>query len=166
MGVLLVLWTAAALPAHAGRAVHGVVRSVYDGDTVLLVAGDGERIRARLYGIDAPEVRHREIPGQPYGQEARRVLREKLLKRRVRLEIRETDEYGREVGIVELDGRNINEEMVREGYAWAYRRYLERPYASPFIEAEAKARAERRGLWRQPLPTPPWEFRRAVRRGR
>lgn len=60
--------------------------------------------------------------------------------------------------------RDINQEMVREGFAWAYQRYLDRPYASGYIEAEEQARRERRGLWRQGNPVAPWEFRKGLRR--
>lgn len=57
------------------------------------------------------------------------------------------------------DGQDINLEMVRRGYAWAYKQYLRRPYASAYIEAEREARGKRLGLWRDDNPTPPWEFR-------
>lgn len=74
------------------------------------------------------------------------------------------DRYRRAVSVVRLGQRGINQEMVREGFAWAYRRYLERPYASEYIEAEEVARRERRGLWLLGNPQPPWEFRRSLKR--
>jgi micrococcal nuclease len=86
------------------------------------------------------------------------------LGKKVRLEIIDIDRYRRMVGIVYLDGKNVNEEMVRLGLAWAYRRYLDAPYASEFIGAEEEAREKGLGLWQQPNPVPPWEFRRKTRR--
>ncbi|MHC4322172.1 MAG: thermonuclease family protein [Planctomycetota bacterium] len=65
--------------------------------------------------------------------------------------------------IVELDGLDINLEMVKRGYAWAYRKYLKRPYTSDYIEAEKRAREKGLGLWKDNNPVPPWEFRRKGR---
>jgi len=45
--------------------------------------------------------------------------------------------------------------------AWAYRRFLQGPYASDYLDAETRARARRLGLWRDANPQPPWEFRRS-----
>jgi endonuclease YncB( thermonuclease family) len=69
------------------------------------------------------------------------------------------------VYLVWLDSRNINQEMVAEGWAWAYRQYLDTPYASEFIGSEEQARAKRLGLWQQNNPQPPWEFRKSLRKG-
>jgi micrococcal nuclease len=70
------------------------------------------------------------------------------------------------VAVLRYAGRDINLEMVAEGMAWAYRQFLQRPYASEYLGAEDRARARRAGLWRDANPQPPWEFRRALRGGR
>ena len=145
-----------------GRTVEGVVTHVTDGDTLWVRAADHKELKIRLYGIDAPETRHREKPGQPFGRQASTALRSKVQAKHVSVEVRDIDRYGRLVGIVRLNGRDINLEMVNEGWAWAYRAYLERPYASEYIEAEKKARADKSGLWKQSNPQPPWEFRRLI----
>jgi len=67
--------------------------------------------------------------------------------------------------VVRLAGRDINREMVAEGMAWAYRQFLERPYASEYLAAENRARTSRAGLWRDANPRPPWEFRQALKGG-
>lgn len=59
------------------------------------------------------------------------------------------------MGIVWLNGKNINKEMVAEGWVWAYRQYLDWPRASVYIEHEEQARAKRLGLWEQSNPQPP-----------
>ena len=71
------------------------------------------------------------------------------------------DRYKRTVGIVSLSGRNINTEMIKEG--WAYTEYLKRPYTSEYINAEKEARAKGLGLWKQRNPQPPWEYRKVRR---
>jgi len=137
------------------------VMKVKDGDTVVIAPdGGGAFYTCRLYGIDAPETPKRGKPGQPYGEEATKYLKRLVLGQSV--EVTKTGEktYNREVCILTKDGVNINLEMVRQGYAWAYRRYLRRPYASEYIEAEEEARAHRLGIWKQANPQPPWEFRR------
>ncbi|UPU37838.1 thermonuclease family protein [Geomonas paludis] len=128
-------------------------------------------MKVRLYGIDAPETEKKKNrktgrvskPGQPYGEESFQALKRKIGGQRVTVEVRDIDRYRRAVSVVRLGGRDINQEMVREGFAWAYRQYLDRPYASEYFRAEEEARRERRGLWRQGNPQPPWEFRKGLR---
>lgn len=151
------------LSAAGTRTVAGKVTRVADGDTLTVATRDGRKVKVRLYGIDAPEVRHEGTPGQPGGVEARQALKSLTLGRNVRVDILEVDTHGRSVGIVSEAGVNINLVMVREGWAWAYRWYLSAPYASEFIEAEREARARRLGLWKRANPSPPWEFRRRMR---
>jgi endonuclease YncB( thermonuclease family) len=143
--------------------VEGEVTRVIDGDTVTLTTREGTKLRVRLYGIDAPEVRHEEIAGQPFGNEARAALKTLVLGRRVTVEIVDIDAHRRMVGIVHRSGMDINLEMVRSGYAWAYRRYLSAPYASRYLDAEREARGKRLGLWKEANPDPPWEFKRRNR---
>lgn len=149
-----------AVPAQAAEPIRGMVRQVYDGDTLLLVANPQGRLKVRLYGIDAPETAKPDTPGQPYGGMARRVLMYKLLGKAVVVEAREQDQYGRVVGVVRLGNRDINAEMMAEGLAWAYRQYLQGSYASEYLQLEERARRRRMGLWQQPNPQAPWEFRR------
>ena len=154
------------------RTEEGIVKKVADGDTVTAVTNEGTKLKVRLYGIDAPEtakVNRRtgavSKPGQPFGEEAYRVLEHKVLGKRVKVVIMDVDRYSRLVGIIHLDNRDINREMVSEGYAWAYREYLHGPYASEYINAENEARAKKLGLWQQMNPLPPWEFRKRLRKG-
>lgn len=151
--------------ASAGRMVEGTVRAVYDGDTVLLTTREKSRLKVRLYGIDAPETRKPDRPGQPYGDLSRQTLKQKIIGRRVAAEIVDIDQYQRAVAVIRYGERDINREMVSEGMAWAYRRYLQGAYASEYIGSETGARSRRAGLWREPNPQPPWEFRNGHKRG-
>lgn len=150
--------------AHAGRIIEGMVRAVYDGDTVLLTTREESRLKVRLYGIDAPETNKPDKPGQPYGGISRRTLMYKIMGRRVSAEIVDMDQYKRAVAVIRYEGRDINREMVSEGAAWAYRQYLQGAYASEYIGAESLARSRRAGLWRESKPRPPWEFRRGQKK--
>lgn len=146
--------------AYAGRTVEGMVRAVYDGDTVLLATREESRLKVRLYGIDAPETKKPDRAGQPYGDISKRTLMYKIMGRRITAEIVDIDQYKRAVAIIRYEGRDINREMVSEGMAWAYRQYLQAPYESEYIGSENRARSRRIGLWRESNPHPPWEFRR------
>jgi len=152
------------------RTVEGIVTHVSDGDTLKIETAEGTVLKVRLYGIDAPELqrvnrRTGEISkqGQPFGEEAYMALESRVISKKVRVDIIDIDRYRRMVGIVRLDSRSINLEMVREGWAWAYRQYLDRPYASEYLGAENEARTKRLGLWQQLNPQPPWEFRKFQR---
>jgi len=171
--LLQLFFLLATLPAYARapiRVIEGIVLKVTDGDTVQLQDKLGSKVKVRLYGIDAPETEkvNRKTgrvgkQGQPYGQEAFEALRGKVGGKSVTAEVMDIDRYRRAVAVVRYGNRNINQEMVREGFAWAYRRYLDRPHASEYIGAEEQARRERRGLWRQSNPLPPWEFRKMLK---
>jgi micrococcal nuclease len=152
--------------AFAGQIIDGIVKAVYDGDTVLMATRGQSRLKVRLYGIDAPETAKPDAPGQPFGAVARRTLMYKVMGRQVTAEIMDTDQYQRAVAVIRYAGRDINREMVSEGMAWAYRQYLQGPYASEYIGSEESARARHKGIWRDANPVPPWEFRKIWKNGR
>ena len=108
-------------------------------------------VRVRLAGIDTPEKR------QPFGARAGEALSELILGKVVRVEFNAKDRYGRVIGTVYLCEMNVNRTMVAEGFAWHYTKYSSCPVLAG---AEARAREERVGLWRQGSPVAPWVFRR------
>jgi endonuclease YncB( thermonuclease family) len=71
-----------------------------------------------------------------------------------------TDKYGRKVCRVEVDGQDLSVELLRAGLAWHYKRYNQEP---ALASLQAEARARKRGLWADPNPIPPWEWRRRKR---
>jgi endonuclease YncB( thermonuclease family) len=90
----------------------------------------------------------------------------KIMGRQVTAEIVDIDQYKRAVAVIRYSGRDINREMVADGMAWAYRRYLHGPYESEYISSENRARSHRTGLWRESNPQPPWEFRSILKGNR
>lgn len=172
--ILAICLLALAVPSYAKqpvRVIEGTVTKVSDGDTIQVTDSLGTKVKVRMYGIDAPETekgnkRTGKISklGQPFGEESFQALRQKVDRQRVRLDVMDIDQYKRTVAIVWLDKRNINQEMVADGWAWAYRQYLDRPHASDFIAAEEQARKAGKGLWKQSNPQPPWEFRKSLKK--
>ncbi|MFN3749810.1 MAG: thermonuclease family protein [Thiobacillus sp.] len=156
MKILLVLAALLCGPAAWADALHGVVIVVIDGDTVLFKPDSHPPasrafIKVRLAGIDAPEA------GQPHGDAATHALKERILKQRARLTPVATDAYGRTLGRLEMDGLDVNAELVRQGHAWA----SSRDAADPLRRMQDEARRARRGLWVEPDPVPPWVWRRS-----
>src|SRR4051794_38635456 len=98
-------------PALA-ESFQGRVVAISDGDTIRVLHGS-EQVRVRLHGIDAPE--HNQAFGTRSRQFAGELAHEKL----VRVEVVDTDRYGRSIGVVTLpDGRKLNHELVRASFAW------------------------------------------------
>jgi hypothetical protein len=91
-------------------------------------------------------------------------LEENVLRKSILLTGLEIHQHKRFLGIFRLCKISINEEMVREGCAWAYREYLRGLYVSKFINAEKEAREKKVGLWQQSIPWPPCEIRRGTHR--
>jgi len=141
----------------------GQVVAVLDGDTVEVLDAAQTRHRVRLAGIDAPEME------QPFGDRAKAYLLALAGGKRVEVLALERDAYGRDVGKLLADRREINLAMVREGHAWWYRTYAaEQSQVDRVLyeAAEAKARAGRIGLWQDPDPIAPWDWRRTHRETR
>lgn len=145
----------------------GKVVEVQDGDTVIISPKPGEPLyQCRLYGIDTPEIRKKKRAGQPYSKEATEEMERLALGKKVRVFMTGRQTYGREVCLIRLEENdlNINLEMVKRGYAWAYRQYLQRAYASEYIYAESQAREKKLGIWQDRNPEPPWEFRKRIKK--
>jgi micrococcal nuclease len=152
------------------RTVIGKVTKVSDGDTIQITTPEQTKLRVRLYGMDAPEtpkINQRtglvNKPGQPYGKESWKALEGKIMGKQVRLDILDIDKYKRMVGMIWIGNRNINLEMVQEGYAEAYIEHLKEPYRVQFIRAEREARSAKTGIWALPGYERPNDFRKRLK---
>ncbi len=155
MSTILLATLIAFVEPAAVHELFGEVVSIAVGDTLTVLDAEKVQHKIRLHGIDAPE------KGQAFGTASRRALGDKVHCERVRVVWRENDRYGRILGEVYLGKRHINREMVADGLAWWYRKYA--PKDRELEEAEVEARDERRGLWRDKEPVPPWEWRKQKR---
>lgn len=132
----------------------GRVVGVADGDTLTLLQGGRTQTRIRLAQIDAPE------KSQAFGQKSKASLSDLVFNKEVKVSVETTDRYGRTVGTVFLGEQDINLKQVERGFAWVYRRYAHDP---AYEAAEARARTKGLGLWSEPDPMPPWEYRHPAR---
>ena len=147
----------AADPPKPMPVLVGTVTKVSDGDSIEVRLESG-LARVRFSAIDTPEY------DQPYGTRSSAALKAMLpMDSTVELEVVTQDQFHRLVATVWLvsgeQRTNINEAMLRDGHAWAYRRYMKDP---KFCEIEADARDHKRGLWAQPVGDwvypPEWRF--------
>ena len=142
------------LTAHtilAGTITGSVIR-VTDGDTIVVLDADRTQHKIRLAGIDCPERK------QAYGNKAKQALSAMVFSKTVKITYTEKDRYGRIIGDIYWGKHWINLEMVGAGWAWHYKHYSK---DKRLADAEAAARAGHKGLWADPNPVAPWEYRRA-----
>lgn len=132
------------------KVLHGQVIDVLDGDTVKL-RSDWHIYKIRLAGIDAPEKQ------QAYGVQSKIYLDHLIADKDVSIKVLSCDQYGRYVGKIYLNGKDINGEMIRSGYAWHYNHFDSNPVYAGFM---LDAQRSNRGLWQEVHPTPPWIFRK------
>ncbi|AKU11319.1 nuclease family protein [Azoarcus sp. CIB] len=126
------------------------VVGVSDGDTLTCLTEEKRQVKVRLAQIDAPE------KGQSFGQKAKQALANHVFGKKVTIEVETTDRYGRTVGTVIFAGHDINREMVTSGMAWVYDQYARDP---AYFEAQSAARASHLGLWSEPDPIRPSDWR-------
>jgi endonuclease YncB( thermonuclease family) len=153
--LLIVLCNSVFAESYTARVV-----SIADGDTVTVLDAENRQHKIRLVGIDAPE-KH-----QPYGNVSRKHLGKLVHQRTVTIETNKLDKYKRELGKIILDGKDINLEQVRAGYAWHYKNYMGDQSTvdrESYAQAEDEARINQLGLWRDENPEPPWDFRHQSR---
>ncbi|MDR0476792.1 MAG: thermonuclease family protein [Desulfobulbaceae bacterium] len=154
LALMLALMMAASAGAVPVFSAH--VSKVADGDS-LEVEYAGQKIKLRLWGIDAPEIR------QSYGKQAKALLAVMVNGRRIEVQGKDIDIYNRLVALVWVDGQLVNEEMVRQGAAWVYQYYCREQICDSWQRLEDDARLARRGLWANDKAIPPWHWRRMTR---
>lgn len=131
--------------------IVAVVVAVSDGDTLTARPTDGSQMKIRVAEIDAPESR------QPFGAASKRSLSDLCFNVRAEIQPQKTDRYGRTVARVTCRGKDASAHQVRTGMAWVFDRYST---DQSLYRDQDEARAAGRGLWSEPVPTPPWEWRR------
>ena len=126
------------------------VIGISDGDTLTVLKPNKQQVKIRLAGIEAPERR------QPFGMLSKQSLSDLCFGAEAEVRPQAKDRYRRVVAQVKCDGIDANAAQVHGGMAWVYRKYAKDQ--SLYI-LQHDAWIERRGLWSDPSPIPPWEFR-------
>ncbi|PKO77723.1 MAG: nuclease [Betaproteobacteria bacterium HGW-Betaproteobacteria-15] len=156
--LLIACWSISSL--LQAQSIQGLVVSIADGDTLTVLDAQKVQHKIRLAGIDTPERR------QPFGQRAREALSTLVFQKVVLVLTEKKDRYGRWVGKVISDGRDVNLVLVVDGWAWHYKKYAGEQSSSDrllYASAEEDARSQRSGLWSDPYAIPPWDWRAGAR---
>lgn len=138
-----------------------LVVGISDGDTLTARCGKPgsyEQVKVRLSAIDAPESK------QPFGQRSKQNLSDLCYQVEATISPRNKDRYGRTVADVTCRGVDAGRHQVAAGMAWYYVQYG-RGYEA-LREIEVTARYSKLGLWREPNPIAPWDWRAAARERR
>ncbi|WP_270976110.1 thermonuclease family protein [Campylobacter helveticus] len=137
------------------KELTGKVFKVMDGDTIELLTKaskeenpSAKRVKIRLFGIDAPEKK------QEFGIQAKNYLSNLIFNEEVKIIVENQDKYGRLVGTIYFNNKDINKEMVKNGYAWAYEEY-----STKYLAQQADAQMFKLGLWKSGRAIKPSEFR-------
>lgn len=170
--LFLVLLLLACSATSASEVVARVVQ-VDEGDVLRIVDAGGAGYQIRLAFVDAPE------PDQPFGEAATARLAELLLDKPVQVTWNKIDRYGRAVGTVRVASPDLKCEqgdcpmnldaglaLLASGLAWHFKRYQHEQgeeERARYDFAESEARRKRAGLWADPDPAPPWEWRERAR---
>ena len=154
--IFLVVLLAAVPSAFAQRFPVTVV-GVSDGDTFTVINRDKLQLRIRVYGIDAPE------KGQAFGNRAKQALSSYIAGREIEIDVQSQEKWGRFVARVYTpEGEDVALLMLRDGMAWHYAHF---GGTAAYKEAQEAARAEKAGLWADPAPVAPWDFRKKAGSG-
>lgn len=149
----IILYFLLSITLSLNAQLKGKIVKVQDGDTVTLLDSDNTQHKIRLNGIDAPE------NGQPYGDKSKEYLSNLIFGKTVTVEYKKKDQYKRILGVIYLGEVNINAEMIRSGYAWNYKYSRDKYY----IKLQEKAKADKRGLWKDENAIDPWQWRKEMK---
>lgn len=136
--------------ADSAAETRGRVVKIADGDSFTILGKNNRQTRIRLYGVDSPE------NGQPYSKRAKEALSNMISEKDLVIREKNKDRYGRVVAVVYADGINVNEAMLKQGWAWHFKRYDSN---RNWDRLEQKARKAGIGLWADKAPVAPWTYR-------
>lgn len=145
--LLLVLFL---LTVNVFDTFQGKVIRIIDGDTIVVLI-DYKQVKIRLEGIDCPE------SNPDFGNAAKKATSSLCFAKEVTVVSTGIDRYGRILGKVYFENTCINEELLKMGLAWHYKKYNA---DEDLAQLEYTARMNKIGLWSQPNPIAPWDYRR------
>ena len=157
LSLLLIFTNFYVANASAENILQGKVVKVADGDTITILDVNKTQHKIRLQGIDAPE------KAQAFGEKSKQSLYDMVHGKTVQVSFTKNDKYGRIVGKVFLDTQDICHQQIKSGLAWHYKKYQdEQPEEdrSAYSTSELTAKNQQLGLWSEPQPMPPWDYRK------
>ena len=136
------------------ESIVAMVTKVIDGDSLKAKSKEGREYEIQVEGIDAPELK------QPYGKEATEALNTMVMGKEITVTWTKKDNFERLLAQVHVDKTHVNQEMLRNGHAWHFKRYNQ---SKVLADLEEEAKKAKRGLWEKENPQAPWDFRKETR---
>lgn len=130
---------------------EGKVVQIIDGDTIIVLNQKKQKLKIRLEGIDCPE------SNQDFGNKAKQLTSILCYAKQVKVAQTGIDNYGRILAFIYVDGVCVNEELLKQGLAWHYKKYNN---DENLAQIEWTARYTHMGLWSMKNPIAPWNFRK------
>ena len=136
------------------------VSSVIDGDTIILqdhsnILYEAKKYKCRLLYIDTPELK------QSYGMRSKNYLKNLILYKYIEVQIYNTDRYNRKLCVIYYNNMNVNQELVKLGYAFVYERYIKDEYLKyQYLKLQNYAQDNKLGVWSQNYIEKPWDYRK------
>jgi endonuclease YncB( thermonuclease family) len=128
------------------------ILEVLDGNTLKVSTIDDDTFTVKLKGVDAPEL------GQEFAQEALNYLQQLVTNKNVLVEYSGKDRWGnRLVYVTTKNGKSINEMMIKDGYGWVDRFFLNQ---AELMALQETAKSKNAGLWKSEEPMEPWVYDR------
>lgn len=140
-----------------------------------IIPSDGDTFRAkdpknpteaflcRFSGSDAPETKHGNKPGQPYGEQSLANFQKLVANKEVKVTVKEArDSYGRLICDISVEGKDVQLEQIKGGFAWAFDQYASPEVKEAYKAAQRQAAAQKLGLWSDPNPVKPGDWRHKI----
>jgi endonuclease YncB( thermonuclease family) len=137
------------------KTITGKVIKVSDGDTFTLQVDKNTIYKVRINEIDCPEKK------QAFGTKATKFTNDLIYGKYVKVEYDKFDRYGRILGTVKINNKNVSEELIKNGLAWHYYQYSKSKYLS---DLENEARLKKINIWSDKKSIAPWEYRKNKKR--
>lgn len=130
----------------------GKVIGVKDGDTVVVIDTTNTQTTLRLAEVDCPE------KAQAFGTKAKQFTSDQVYLKQIKYIVTDTDRYGRSIAKIYYDNNKyLSAEIIKNGFGWQYKQYST---SKLLAKLEQEARQKKRGLWVEPNPIYPSDFRR------
>jgi micrococcal nuclease len=160
--VILTIWGSVSVVKHQPWTQNNDIVSVVkvkDGDSIVVKTNKGNK-DLRIWGIDAPE------HGQPYAEESKQRLKELVLNNKVRVQNPKTDDFQRDLAFIYIANKDKSQEqevdvgstLIKEGLAWHFNPDPE--HDKPYKLLQTEAKNKKLGLWKDPNPQNPEDYRR------
>ncbi len=137
------------------QTLTGKVIGVKDGDTVVVIDSLKNQTTLRLAEVDCPE------KAQAFGNKAKEFTSDQVYLKQIKYIVTDTDRYGRSIAKIYYDdNKYLSAEIIKNGFGWQYKQYST---SKLLAKLEQEARQNKRGLWVEPNPIYPSDFRKSKR---